>query len=67
MIRAAAALKLARDILEPFIERQMVNETSVQMAARLVVLAVQQDELEQECERKESVLKLLGGNDGHVL
>lgn len=56
MIRAPAALDLARDILQPFIEQNMVSETLVQLAGSLIQKAVEIDEKQQEIEKLEASL-----------
>lgn len=54
MIRDAAALKLARDILEPFLERDLCGESSVGIVAKLIQLAVETDEKNVELAAIES-------------
>lgn len=48
MIRDEAALKCARAILGPFVERGLIEETGVKLAATIVQKHVEADELDQE-------------------
>lgn len=57
MIRDAAALDLARSLLQPFIEADMVSETHVQLAASLIQKSVEIDERAQEIEKLEVAQK----------
>ena len=51
MIREAAALKLARDLLQPYLERDMATEPLVTNWAKFIQQCVEIDELNQEIER----------------
>lgn len=65
MIRTPAAIKCARELLEASGSPIAGDERAVLNAASFIQNCVKADELGLEVERKETVLKLIGGNDGN--
>ena len=51
MIREPAALKLAHDLLRPYLERDMATEQIVAQWATFIKQSVEIDEMNQEIER----------------
>lgn len=54
MIREAAARKIASDLLEPYIMRDLATASMVETATKIILNAVETDELLQEIERLET-------------
>lgn len=66
-IRKEAAEELARRLMSPVrdLTGHDLGPSIIKMVAQNIVLAVEIDELKQGIEQKESVIKLLGGNNGN--
>jgi hypothetical protein len=61
MIRESAARKLAHDLLDIYIANNLCSQAALESAVRLIMGAVELDETQQSIERKQSVLKAIGG------
>lgn len=61
MIREPAARKLAHDLFDVYLARGLISEKSIDDVVKIIIGAVEIDERQQAIERKESVIRAIGG------
>jgi type II secretory pathway component PulC len=61
MIREPAAKALAQMILDPFIAHGIATQDMVESMTQIILTHVEIDETKQMIERKESVIRAIGG------